>query len=222
MNLYEKHYRELVAKGATAWAGEGYLRAKNQQERVFYWLNLHKYLPQAGATVLELGCGNGAMAAQFLAEQGYSVWGVDLSETAIKWAEERFQKAGIPAHFFVGDVCQLPQCSDTQFDLIIDGSCLHCLIDDARQRCFAEVRRLLKPSGHFVISSMCGSPHYPEDIDSYDTAHHYLLKDDHPWRTLRPFQALLDEVQEAQFNVLAARVNNNPWWDHATLVCSAD
>lgn len=221
MNIYEKQYRELIANGATAWAGYGYVRAKEQQERVFSWLSIHEYLPPSGAKVLELGCGNGAMAAQYLAEHGYEVWGVDLAETAIKWAEERFQQANLTAHFIVGDVCNLPQFSDLEFDLIVDGSCLHCLIGDARQRCLAEVKRVLKPKGHFVISSMCGSPHNPEDIDCYDIEKHQLLKNGQPWRTLRPLQALLDEVREAQFTVRATKINNNPWWDHATLVCSA-
>jgi cyclopropane fatty-acyl-phospholipid synthase-like methyltransferase len=75
MNRYEKEYRQLLANGAIAWAGEGYSRAKEQQERVFSWLHLQHYFPQPGAPVLELGCGNGAMAAQYFAERGYSVWG---------------------------------------------------------------------------------------------------------------------------------------------------
>ena len=43
MNRYEKEYRQLLANGAIAWAGEGYSRAKEQQERVFSWLHLQHY-----------------------------------------------------------------------------------------------------------------------------------------------------------------------------------
>ncbi|WPD75902.1 class I SAM-dependent methyltransferase [Dickeya fangzhongdai] len=222
MNPYEKRYRDLVANGADAWAGDGYLRAKKQQECVFDWLNLLQYLPQPGAPVLELGCGNGAMAAQYLAERGYCVSGVDLSDTAIRWAEKRFQEAELSANFLVSDVCHLDQWRGARFELIIDGSCLHCLIDEARHLCFAEVRRLLKPGGYFVISTMCGTPRYPEDIAAYDPVRHHLLKEGQPCRTLRPLQALLNEVQEEKFNMLAIRINNNPWWDHATLVCSVN
>ncbi|UDJ81859.1 class I SAM-dependent methyltransferase [Kosakonia oryzae] len=220
MNPYEEQYRKLMANGAVAWAGKGFIRAKQQQEKTLSWLHAQGYLPPSGAPVLEMGCGNGAMAAQSLAERGYSVWGVDLSETAIGWAEERFRQAGLCAHFFVGNVCHITQCQDSMFALIVDGSCLHCLIDDARRLFFAEVRRLLKPAGRVVISSMCGIPQYAEDITAYDPVRHHLLKAGQPWRTLKPLSDLIHEIQEEQLNVLAARVNHNAWWDHATLVCS--
>lgn len=222
MNLYEKRYKQLMAEGAAAWAGTGYVRAKAQQEKIFDWLNLHGYLPPAGAPVLEMGCGNGAMAAQSLAQRGYSVWGVDFSETAIKWAKKNFQQVGLYAHFFVGNVCRLRQCQDSTFALIIDGSCLHCLIDDDRALFFAEVKRLLKPGGVFVVSSMCTTADYTADISTYDPVRFHLLKDAQPWRTLKPLPALTDEIRKAQFNVLAVNVNNNAWWDHATVVCSVN
>lgn len=220
MNPYERHYRQLMANGVAAWAGEGYPRAKEQQEKIFRWLYTHQYLPHPGTPVLEMGCGNGAMAAQSLAELGYSVWGVDWSETAIRWAEDRFQQAGLTAKFIVGDVCNIHQCRDAMFELIIDGSCLHCLIDDARKLFFAEVRRLLRPGGRFVIGSMCGTPRRSEDIEAYDPLRHHLLKEGRPWRTLMPLTDLTDEVQKAHFNLEAFIVNKNKWWDHATIVCS--
>lgn len=220
MNPYERHYRQLMANGAAAWAGEGYPRAKEQQEKIFRWLYTHQYLPHPSTPVLEMGCGNGAMAAQSLAELGYSVWGVDWSETAIRWAEDRFQQAGLTARFIVGDVCNIHQCRDAMFELIIDGSCLHCLIDDARKLFFAEVRRLLRPGGRFVIGSMCGTPRRSEDIEAYDPLRHHLLKEGRPWRTLMPLTDLTDEVQKAHFNLEAFIVNKNKWWDHATIVCS--
>lgn len=219
MNLFEEQYRALRTQGAQAWAGEGYARAKKQQEQIFAWLQLNHYLPVPGASVLELGCGNGAMAAQSLAERGYSVWGVDFSETAIKWAEALFQQEKLSAQFLMGDVCHLSQLQNSMFELIIDGSCLHCQVNEARPGCFSEVRRLLTPTGRFVISSMCGSPRNPEDIARYDPENHHLLRNGQPWRTLKPFQVLLDEVQSAKFTVLATQVHKNPWWDHATIVC---
>jgi len=132
MNASEKQYRQLLAKGYAAWTGEDFLRAKAQQEKIFNWLSFNNYLPPPGSPVLEMGCGNGAMASRSLAEQGYSVWGVDFSETAIKWAENNFRQSGLNAHFIVGNVCHIGSFEDGKFEFIIDGSCLHCLIDDER------------------------------------------------------------------------------------------
>jgi SAM-dependent methyltransferase len=42
-----------------------------------------------------------------------------------------------------------------RFDLIVDSHCLHCLIYDTdRARFFDNVRRLLQPSGAFVVETM--------------------------------------------------------------------
>ena len=83
-------------------------------------------------------------------------------------------------------------------------------------------RRLLQPAGRLVIGSMCGLPRYAEDLATYDPARHHLLKEGQPWRTLKPLPALLNEIQQAQFTVLATNVKHNAWWDHATIVCSAN
>ncbi len=133
MNPYEARYRQLLANGASARAGDGFAGKDTTRKNISLagcpWL-----FTRSRAPVLELGCGNGAMAAQYLAERGYAVSGVDVSETAIRWAEDRFQQAGLDATFFVGNVCHLSQCEDAQFALIIDGSCLHCLLEDERRR----------------------------------------------------------------------------------------
>lgn len=80
---------------------------------------------------------------------------------------------------------------------------------------------MLKPAGRLVIGSMCGLPRYAEDLATYDPVKHHLLKEGQPWRTLKPLPALLNEIQQAQFSVLATDVKHNAWWDHATIVCSA-
>ncbi|STV71408.1 type 11 methyltransferase [Klebsiella michiganensis] len=222
MNRYEKEYRQLLANGAIAWAGEGYFRAKEQQERVFSWLHLQHYFPQPGAPVLELGCGNGAMAAQYLRNEAIRCGGIDVVRNRDPMGTKSFSASGSPANFFVGDVCHIHQCQDATFELIVDGSCVHCLIDDARHLCFAEVRRLLKPGGRLVIGSMCGTPRHPEDILAYDPIRHHLLKEGKPWRTLRPLQALLDEIRAEQFTVLEVNINENAWWIMPTVVCRVD
>lgn len=57
MNRYEKEYRQLLANGAIAWAGEGYSRAKEQQERVFSWLHLSTISHNPARLSLSWGAG---------------------------------------------------------------------------------------------------------------------------------------------------------------------
>jgi 2-polyprenyl-3-methyl-5-hydroxy-6-metoxy-1,4-benzoquinol methylase len=46
--------------------------------------------PKPPARVLELGCGNGMSSSLWMARKGYEVHGIDISETAIAWAEQQF------------------------------------------------------------------------------------------------------------------------------------
>ncbi|MDA1279582.1 MAG: class I SAM-dependent methyltransferase [Chloroflexi bacterium] len=53
-------------------------------------------------TVLDLGCGAGGLAIA-LAERGWAVTGVDLSENAIESARKSARSHGVEVEFFVAD-----------------------------------------------------------------------------------------------------------------------
>lgn len=218
-NLYERQYQRLKQHGEPAWAGEGYERAWRQLTAMFQTLRHEGALPTPGATCLELGCGNGAMVSLLLARAGYRVSGVDISPTAIAWAQELFAAEGLTGNFQVGDVCTLEGSAPRQFDLVYDGSCLHCLIDGQRARCFHQVQRVLKPGGNFIVSSMCDAPKSPTPGLHYDAERHQLLKAGQPWRTLLPLPLLQAELRDRGFEIFRCDVNENPWWNHATLCC---
>jgi SAM-dependent methyltransferase len=116
---------------------------------------------QAG-TALELGCGTGTFSI-FLAQQGYTVTGVDFAPTAIRKAEARAASAGVSAEFLVGDVTRLDHV-DRQFDIALDIGCFHCL-DAAQQRSYAsELARLTRHGSTLLIWGMNSPP--PEGRDS--------------------------------------------------------
>ncbi|MCM2448475.1 class I SAM-dependent methyltransferase [Rahnella sp. CG8] len=219
MNIYDRCYQQLKQTGQQAWTGEGYDRAWRKLTATLQSLKDDQVLPAAGSVCLELGCGNGAMASLFMARAGYQVYGVDISPTAIGWAQETFSAAGLAADFQQGDVCTLGMYHDHQFDLVFDGSCLHCLIGDQRQRCYRKIKRILKPNGVFIVSSMCGQPKRPEDRQHYHAEKHQLMRQGQPWRTLMPLPRLTDELAASGFIVFKTSVSENPWWDHATLCC---
>jgi SAM-dependent methyltransferase len=67
-------------------------------------------------TALDLGCGLGTNALM-LAEQGWSVVGVDWAEEAIELAKKAAQEKGLDATFNVGDITTWEPTD--QFDLVI-------------------------------------------------------------------------------------------------------
>lgn len=217
MDIYEQIYQRLYASGEPAWTGSGYPRA---------WHNLHEnlttlkdaaLLPAPGSRILELGCGNGSMASLWFAREGYQVSGVDISPTAIRWAQENFFRQGLCGDFQTADVCHLNQLPEHPFALIFDGSCMHCLTGKQREQAWHEIKRLLAVDGHFVLSSMCGEPRKEEDRRHYNPAEYVLYRDGQPWRTLLPLPLLRQEILEQGFSIQHQQVTNNPWWDHVTL-----
>ena len=159
------------------------------------------------------------MSSLLMARNGYEVHGIDISGTAIAWAEEQFAQSALLGRFLHGDVCAMPFFAEESFDVVIDGSCLHCLIADDRTRCLGEVRRILRPEGRFVVSSMCGLPKSDEAKARFDAQTGHLLEGGRPHRTLKPLADLTSELANSGFEVRDSSLSVNPWWDHVTMVC---
>ncbi len=102
----------------------------------------------ANGTVLDYGCGVGLLA-KMLAERGYSVTGIDISERFIGAAREKF--AGIPGLTFEV-MHDLPlRFEDGAFDVVVTSSVLeHCIGVDA---ILLEFMRLLRKDGLLVIET---------------------------------------------------------------------
>lgn len=106
--------------------------------------------PSHEVRILEVGCGTGSNL-WFAAREGYSVVGVDASETAIETARQRFEKEGLLGEFRVADFTDLP-LDDKNFDLVIDRAAITNCGYSAGARAIAEVRRVLKPGGSFLFN----------------------------------------------------------------------
>lgn len=102
-------------------------------------------MPVQGATVLDVGCGDGLEAA-FLARRGCRVLGLDLSPSALVRARGR----GAEVLWCAGRARELPVPSDA-VDLVLDRGCFHLFEPDTRPAYAAEITRVLRPGGRFFL-----------------------------------------------------------------------
>jgi SAM-dependent methyltransferase len=98
----------------------------------------------AGRRVLDVGCGTGRLAAFLAAEHGAHVSGLDPSPEMLAVAERR-QNPGV--ELVLGRAEQLP-FPDGQFERAV----MFLVVQHVdRPRAFAEVARVLAPSGRFAV-----------------------------------------------------------------------
>ncbi|MBE9136956.1 class I SAM-dependent methyltransferase [Nodosilinea sp. LEGE 07088] len=149
---HDRIYQQLKAKGAFGWTSESD-QTEVVQPRILQAIACLALAP--GSRILDLGCGTGDIAV-WLANSGYAAYGIDIAPSAIAWAKEKAQAQQSQVQFTVGSVLDLAVYEDDSFDLVVDSRCLHCIIGPDRAHTLANIYRVLKPSGGFLIQSMCG------------------------------------------------------------------
>jgi SAM-dependent methyltransferase len=108
---------------------------------------IHGYTGARGKRVLDVGCGNGYVLAQY-ARHGAEVHGIDLTETALSLSRRRFELAGLSGTFQRTDGDTIPY-PDATFDIVCSMGVLHH-IEDPRPM-LAEMRRVLRPGGEIIV-----------------------------------------------------------------------
>ena len=164
---FEQRYQRLQPAGvAVDYAGRSF---DDFDLREF----LTDCLPQmrfvaATPRALEYGTGTGPGAC-FLAARGFCVEAIDISPTAIAMARQFAAERDLQINYDVGDICTWAAPEDA-YDLVVDSFCLHRIITDAdRRRALANVRRMLRPRGYFVVGSVIyreSRDHGPDRFDS--------------------------------------------------------
>lgn len=192
---HDARYQVLRAQGAPGWETTD---EHAEREIELAWA-LAALEPSMGKRVLDLGCGAGNVAG-WLAERGFDVTGIDISPTAIAWARER----AIPRTcFVVGDVVEeIPD----EYDLIIDGHCLHCIIGEDRARLLANVHGALVPGGSFFVATMCGEITIPELRACFDPATRCQIVDGIARRFIGDADEILDELRRAGFEIVCSTI----------------
>jgi 2-polyprenyl-3-methyl-5-hydroxy-6-metoxy-1,4-benzoquinol methylase len=106
-----------------------------------------------GDRAIDLGCGTGANSL-FLAEQGFTVTGVDFARAAVQRATADAEAAGLAerARFLVADVtADRIDGAEGPFDLVVVYNTLQDLRGEDRRRMARLVGRLCRPTGKGVV-----------------------------------------------------------------------
>lgn len=104
-----------------------------------------------GSVAVDLGCGPGVDAV-FLATCGVSVTAIDPSAEALAKARALAQWAGVALQLVQADARQT-SLADGFADIVNDSFVFHNFKDDARAPYAAEIHRILKPGGLFLLSA---------------------------------------------------------------------
>ena len=101
-----------------------------------------------GKKILEIGCGYGAEMLP-CALQGAEVYGVDLSESRVTFANEVAGRYGVHAKARIADARRL-DFPDSTFDAVFSSDFLEHVTEDVKDAVFREAYRVLKPGGILV------------------------------------------------------------------------
>jgi GT2 family glycosyltransferase/SAM-dependent methyltransferase len=113
--------------------------------------HLHRYFlareASRGRDVLDIACGEGYGSA-LLAQVARSVVGVDVSDEAVRYAEQSYRRDNL--RFLVGDARAIP-ASDASIDVVASFETLEHLYE--QEQFLGECRRVLRPGGLLIIST---------------------------------------------------------------------
>jgi SAM-dependent methyltransferase len=141
--------------------------------------------------LLDVGCGTGRLGRR-LAEQGFSVLGIDVNPDAVRAAQALAVSAAARGHslrFVAGDFAadHLPRIAEGPFDVVVCQLVLS-IVGDARRRAnlLRHVRANLRPGGWLYLSASGVSDTinagyarlYAEDVHLTGERHSYLSRDE--------------------------------------------
>jgi 2-polyprenyl-3-methyl-5-hydroxy-6-metoxy-1,4-benzoquinol methylase len=106
--------------------------------------------------ILDIGCGTGRHAIE-LARRGYSVVGIDLSESQLNRAREKAVEHGFPIDFRQTDARELPFHAEFGLAIMLcEGAFPLMETDEMNFRILQGAARSLKPGGKLIFTTLNG------------------------------------------------------------------
>ena len=118
-----------------------------EREKAAWTDALRALLPPPPADVLDVGTGTGVIAL-LMANLGYSVRGIDLSEKMLAQASRKVSEGEAVVRFEIGDVMNPPGVRES-VDVVFNRHVIHMITNPARA--LTSWFRLIRPGGRLVI-----------------------------------------------------------------------
>jgi len=115
----------------------------------------------APGTALDLGCGEGADAI-WLAQQGWRVTAVDVSQTALRRAQERAVSVGV-AQYIDWQQHDLTFSFPGGFFDLVSAQFLHSSVGFPRERVLQSAAEAVAPGGRLLVVGHAGVPPWASD-----------------------------------------------------------
>jgi cyclopropane fatty-acyl-phospholipid synthase-like methyltransferase len=101
-----------------------------------------------GASILDIGCGNGVPISETLHREGFRVYGVDASETLTAKFRERFPDITVECNSI-----EESRFFDRTFDAVVAWGVVFILPADTQRNLIGKVARVLNGGGQFLFTS---------------------------------------------------------------------
>lgn len=113
-------------------------------------VELSEQYPSPGRA-LDIGCGTGRDSV-YLAQQGWTVTGVDCVPQALDAARRRAESSGVDVNWVRGDVTRLQALGiGDGYQLLVDRGCFHGLTDAEREKYAQGITAVAAPAARLVM-----------------------------------------------------------------------
>lgn len=197
-HIHDDLYKEALSIGWPGWGGpERIAKGGLLIDR----LRSYPGVPCRGK-VLDVGCGEGNISRR-LEALGFEVSGVDISDTAIRWAKEKSSTIT----YFQADLSKPKSLPSHCYHVVVDSNCYHCILGEDRIEFLRNIHGAMKQGGIFFVSSLCSK--------SEET--NIIKRNGLPYRYVSSESNLIHELSATGFIPLVVNRYEGDVYDHITL-----